>query len=204
MHKKKHNTLPLQEGLLLLKKRITSTSVPIATILDTLSGKGRLFFLLILSLPFCQPLQIPGFSTPFGLLIAFLSLRLIFEKNSWFPKKWLQKKIPSKTLKLLIDKTLLLLNQIQPWIHPRWAWLFRSKRGCSFHYCALTLLGLLLALPLPIPFSNLITAWSIFFLSVGLMEEDGLILLIGYFLFALTIFFLIFAGLTLEKVFTSI
>ena len=40
--------------------------------------------------------------------------------------------------------------------------------------------GFVLSLPLPIPFTNTIPAIAILLLSMGMMEEDGLFILLGY------------------------
>ena len=53
-------------------------------ILKALSGKGRFVILMLLTLPFCQPIQIPGFSTPFVIAIAFLGLRISLVKKYGF------------------------------------------------------------------------------------------------------------------------
>ena len=41
-------------------------------------------------------------------------------------------------------------------------------------------LAILLALPLPIPFSNLLAAIPILLISLALLEEDGAFLIAGY------------------------
>jgi hypothetical protein len=40
--------------------------------------------------------------------------------------------------------------------------------------------GLGLTLPLPIPFSNSIPAWAVVLLAIGMMENDGLCVLLGH------------------------
>ena len=40
--------------------------------------------------------------------------------------------------------------------------------------------GLGLMLPLPIPFSNNIPAWAVVLLAIGMMERDGLCVLLGH------------------------
>ena len=40
--------------------------------------------------------------------------------------------------------------------------------------------GLLLLLPLPIPFSNMVPAWAVVLLTAGMMERDGLVVLLGH------------------------
>jgi hypothetical protein len=37
-----------------------------------------------------------------------------------------------------------------------------------------------LMLPLPIPFSNNIPAWAVVLLAIGMMEKDGLLVLLGH------------------------
>jgi hypothetical protein len=52
-----------------------------------------------------------------------------------------------------------------------------------------------MSLPLPIPFTNLFPAYTILFLAIGLLESDGLFILIGYSLTtATTAFFVSIAG----------
>ena len=52
---------------------------------------------------------------------------------------------------------------------------------------AICILGIFLALPLPIPLSNLTAAWSIFLIALGILEDDGVFVLIGYLISFLTI-----------------
>ncbi|MDJ0691746.1 MAG: exopolysaccharide biosynthesis protein [Xenococcaceae cyanobacterium MO_188.B32] len=54
-------------------------------------------------------------------------------------------------------------------------WLLRR-----FHGICLVWNAILMALPLPIPFTNLLPAYTILVLAIGLLESDGLMLLIGY------------------------
>ncbi len=55
--------------------------------------------------------------------------------------------------------------------------------------------ALLMSLPLPIPLTNLLPAHTILFLSIGLLESDGLFILIGYGMTtATTVFFASIAG----------
>jgi hypothetical protein len=190
----------LEENLLLLRQA-NGTSLTLSEILHVLSGKGRLLILLLLSLPFCQPIQIPGLSTPFGLGIAFMGLRMVFGKHIWLPKNLLSKNISKDTLSKIVDKTLVLLNKIKPWIHPRLYWLCHSSFMESVHGLTICVIGIFLALPLPIPLSNLTAAWSIFLLSLGILEDDGLFILIGYVASLITIALFMTIILTIKHLF---
>lgn len=194
----------LEEKMHILQKQIESVeAICIADILSILSGKGRPFLLLLVSLFFCQPLQIPGLSTPFGLLIAFIGLRMLFGKGIWLPKLLLIKKISTHTLQRVIEKTLSLTSKIKSWIHPRLNGVCHSMFMQKLHGVMFFILGVILALPLPIPFSNLIAAWSIFLIAFGILEDDGVFVLIGYLLSVITMIFMIVIGMQIKRGFEN-
>lgn len=185
----------LEEGILLLRQEAKVAPLSIAEILRILSGKGRSLILILLSVPFCQPIQIPGLSIPFGLAIAFIGLRTTFGKRIWLPKKLLEKKIPSPTFEKITDKTLALVRKIKSWIHPRFIWMCHSSCMEKANGLIIFVLGIFLAFPLPIPLSNLTAAWSIFLVALGMLEDDGVFVLIGYLVSLLTVAFFLLMGL---------
>jgi hypothetical protein len=87
-------SLTLEEGLLLVLDQSHHQSISLQTLFDLLGGQGYPFFLVLISLPFCQPIQIPGLSTPFGLVIFFIGLRMAFSHRIWLPKMILKKNFP--------------------------------------------------------------------------------------------------------------
>ena len=190
----------LEEGILLLRQGAKGAPLSIGEILRILSGKGRSLILILLTIPFCQPIQIPGLSTPFGLAIAFIGLRIVFGKRIWLPKKLLVKKIPSPAFEKITDKTLALVRKIKPWIHPRLIWMCHSPLMKKGNGLIIFILGIFLALPLPIPLSNLTAAWSIFLVGLGVLEDDGAFVLIGYLLSFLTVTFFLLMGLTTKNI----
>jgi hypothetical protein len=199
---KKKEVITLESSILMLQKEAKEQSLTISEILRILSGRGRPLVLLLLSLPFCQPIQIPGLSTPFGLAIAFIGLRLVFGKRIWMPKKILSITVSSDTIKKITDKTLNLLRKMKPWIHSRLVWMSNSSFMVKGNGFIISILGILLSLPLPIPLSNLSAAWSICLISIGIIEDDGLFIIIGYSVFLLTIaFFLLMWLFTTKNIF---
>lgn len=171
----------IEEDILLLQEKGKNSSISIGEILNILSEKGQSLIILFLSLPFCQPLQIPGLSTPFGLAIAFIGLKMAFGKYAWLPKGILAKSITPHTLLRITEKILWLLKKMKGWIYPRLAWLCYYPSTHIINGLLISILGILLALPLPTPFSNLMAAWSILFIGLGLLKDDGVFILIGYF-----------------------
>lgn len=146
-----------------------------------LKGKGYPFLVVLLSLPFCQPIQIPGFSTPFGIALIFVGLRMVFGKGAWWPQWILRKEISSKFLKTVVQSSLKFFKFLRPLLQPRLTWV--CKNGFYYvHGVFIVILGGFLALPLPIPFSNLFAAWALFCLGLGIIEQDGIFVCLGYLL----------------------
>lgn len=184
----------LEERLVSLQQTTKNASISVEKIAKKLSLKGQPLILLFLSIPMCIPVQIPGMSTPFGVLIAFFGLRLAFGHRVWLPKIILNKTISPHTFQKIILKALTAVRKLNWITHPRMIQFCRSPITRLFNGLVVTLLGLLLALPMPIPVSNLVAAWPIFFLSFGLLQDDGLFLIIFYFtsLLAFAFFFALF------------
>ncbi len=194
--------MPLENSLRMLEEQSKDQPLALSEIFRILSGRGHPLVLVVLSLPFCQPIQIPGLSIPFGLAIAWIGLRLIFGKKIWMPKKILAIKISPKTIQKITKKTLLLLKKIKPLIHPRLVWICNSPFMVRGNGVIIFILGIVLSLPLPIPLSNFSSAWSIFLISLGIVEDDGLCILIGYVGFFLTIGFFFLIALTTKHYFS--
>src|SRR5690606_21914210 len=105
-----------------------------------------------------------------------------------------------KVLKKLSSFTLKLVKKLHNWIHARLQWICLRKTMRIINGSIITLLGAFLALPLPIPFSNVIAAWAVVFMALGLLKEDGLFVLIGYLFFLGTIAFCFFIPLIIKEV----
>jgi hypothetical protein len=179
----------LQDCLIPLQKRAQHASVTVGEMVSILSDQSGSILLLLLALPFCQPIQIPGLSLPFGLAIAFIGMRLALRKPLWLPQKLREKSIPGPKLNTIIERTLRIMLKLKRWIHPRLTPWFQSSIIQTLNHSLVIALGLLLALPLPIPFTNLIAAWAIFLMQIGILEEDGIFLIASYILFLFTLFF---------------
>lgn len=157
----------------------------IQELFQTLKGRGSPFFIIFLSLPFCQPFQIPGFAIPFGIVIMFVGLRMIFGHRVWWPQWVLKKEISAKLLKVVIQKSLRFFQFLKFLIHPRWSWL-STDFMYRVHGGFVVIMAIYLALPLPIPFTNILSAWALLLLGLGLIEEDGLFICLGYILGLIT------------------
>lgn len=62
----------LSEQFTHLIAMLSAYSVQLRDILAVMHGRAYTLLLILLSLPFCQPIPLPGSSTPFGVVIALI------------------------------------------------------------------------------------------------------------------------------------
>ncbi|MBS0627244.1 MAG: exopolysaccharide biosynthesis protein [Verrucomicrobia bacterium] len=192
MKKECHRKTPFLDAL----ERILEVpyDITIREILSILAKHGHATLLLIFSLPLCLPIPLPGLSTLFGLLLGLIGIQMGFTKRLWLPKWILEKKIPKDTLKKIITKLISLSIFLQKFLHPRLTLLTKNQFliGCSG--VVISLLSLLLSIPLPIPLTNLVSTLPIIAMGLGFLEDDGLCVVIGYFLALVCFTFFFYLG----------
>jgi hypothetical protein len=147
-----------------------------------LQGRGFALFILLLSLPLCTPISIPGLSVPFGIVITFLGLRILFGRQPQLPGFILQREISYSVLEKIVGLGLKLCLRMEKIARPRMQFLRRWPGMINLIGLGIASGGLQLLLPLPpiVPLSNAIPAISVLLLTAGLIERDGVFVLAGY------------------------
>lgn len=159
-------------------------------------GLALLFFSLPSALPFSA---IPGISFIFSLPIALFSLQLMFgRKNFWLPGFIANKKINHQTVVKTINKALPFLKKIERMVHPRLSFM---SLPIMDRITGLIIFCMSLLLMLPIPLSNSIIGSIFIILSLGLIDKDGVFILIGYVTSILYFSFIIYVIFTSLKFF---
>ncbi len=144
-----------------------------------LKGRGFDILIMLMAIPFVVPI-LPGLSTPFGLAIAMMGIRLASLKRPWLPKFVLARRIEKKPLLRIITAMRLFARKLERLVKPRMLFVLQWPMMPSLIGIAIASGGFILALPLPIPFSNTLPAFSVLLLAAGMMERDGLLILAGY------------------------
>lgn len=184
----------LSEQLALLHARTGERAVTLREVLYVLHGRAYLLLIVLLTLPFLQPLPLPGLSTPLGLAIALISLRLALGLRPWLPKKIQRAQLPPGFFGKLLHYTQKLVRILESTVKPRWPVLTQTKLLGQLHALVMCVCAAVLLLPLVVPFSNTLPGWTIFLLTCGLLQRDGLAIVLGYAMFAVTIFYFVFLG----------
>ena len=170
----------------ILARQFASRPVRLSEILASTHGRGFNLLLLLIGLPFLSPLPLPGFSTPFGFVVFLIGARLALGRRPWLPKRILQHEFPARFITKLLRTASRMVRWLEVLLRPRLAflhkqWIYRRIAGAL-----IMLSGLLLLLPLPVPFSNTLPALTVVLLAAGAMERDGLFFLAGCAMFMLT------------------
>ncbi len=167
-----------EQTFLLLLKKAKQGPISVHDFLTTLSGRGRILLLSILSLGFAQ---IPGVAIVLGLFMVYLGIRIALGRNFiWMPQFILRRKIGSFLLIKVIKNVLRMLKFMKRWTRPRYEWATQKSSTRVLNGIAIALIGLSLANAPPIPFVDLIANASIFFIAIGLLNEDGVYIILGY------------------------
>jgi len=179
-----------------LAESAKNAELTLAELMARLEGRVYTLLLVLLSLPFCQPIALPGVSTPFGVVIALLGVRFAFRQKPWLPRRLLQTRVPARVLPTIMRGAAKLLGWLERFLHPRGVWLFDFRITQLAAGLVIAACGLLLLVPLPIPFSNLLPAITVVFLAASFTERDALMLALGgaAFIVTLAFFTLIFFG----------
>ena len=163
----------LSEELAFLIAEFAERPVRLREVMSLLHGRAWTMLLIILALPFCTPIPLPGISMPFGLVIAAVGLRLALGQKPWLPPRLLDTKVPPHSFSKVLGATRRLIRFLELFLRPRSAWLLDVKVLQHASGAVILLSGVLLVLPLPIPFTNGLPALTVVLIAGAMLERDG-------------------------------
>jgi hypothetical protein len=171
-----------------------SEAITVGELVDKAAEGGFGFLIGVLTL-----IAIPffGLSTPFGLAIALLGAQLMFGRQ----QPWLPQRARRRELRMtMLDRVLGLVSRRARWLAGL------SRRRCEYLILprlvglGIVLLALGLALPIPIPGSNLVFLIPLLMYAIGVLERDGLWILLGYASTVINLALLVVFGATVVTV----
>ena len=167
----------LSQNLQDLLSGYSGQPIPLGDIFTRVGDKGFGILLIFLSLPSALPVPAPGYSTPFGILLAVLGLQmLVGRRTPWLPARVAQKQIPAKLGTKMLGAAVSFFDKIEHLIRPRMQWV-SSRFGQAI--LGLLVIAMACLMILPIPLTNTAPAMVIFLIGVALAEDDGLFALLA-------------------------
>lgn len=178
MKKMKLSLMTFEEALRHLSEKANAGPVTIRTFLKELSGKGKLLLLIFICLPLAQ---IPVVALGSGLLMCYLGLRMSFLSQKIFlPSSFLRKKIPAYLLKKSLRRLLRFLKFMKRWTRPRYIWAVDHPLTHKLNGILIAIVGVCLALCPPLPATGYFAFVAIFLMAIGILNHDGIYILLGY------------------------
>lgn len=179
-----------RSGLFVALRIIEDTSYEGVCFEDLMRSLGQrehsllMIFVCLILEPF------PLLSCAAGPLVLTLALLQFRNKEPWFPRRFRQMTIPPETLQRVTRWGNILEQNLHHFIKPRWEFLLKARFFRWLNLFMLILVSLILTLPLPIPFSNLLPGVLIVLMALAQLERDGALVAVAYALFAGSLVFL--------------
>jgi len=159
---------------------IQGDTVTLRELMLAIGEQGLLLLCALATLPFLFPVSIPGVSTVFGAAIVLLAVAVTLNRMPWLPSSILDRRLDAAKLVPVMRKGVVIVSRMDAWVRPR-ALQLTTGTMTVVNGCVLIFGGVLLMAPFGlIPFSNTAPAVGILLLTIGMLQRDGLFVLLGY------------------------
>lgn len=149
--------------------------ISVSDILQLMSGRAIGALLLIFALPNALPAP-PGVSGILGLPLVYLSAQMMLGRMPWLPPFIANRSMSREDYLQTVSRVTPLLARAERLLKPRLSALVRHP---AERIIGAVCLLLALVLILPIPFGNMLPAFAIVLIALGVLERDGLWVLGG-------------------------
>jgi hypothetical protein len=171
----------LREKFAGMIETMPAESITLLDVLDQLGRKGVLIFVAFLTLPFMVPVSIPGVSTFFGSLILLIGYGVMQNRQPWLPERIMKRSFPVDKIRVILQKGTVWLDRLERISRPRLSKLSQGAVMARVNGFMLVIGALLLMVPFGlVPLTNFLPGLAILFISVGILQRDGVCLLLGF------------------------
>ncbi|MBT55726.1 MAG: polysaccharide synthesis protein exod [Mameliella sp.] len=190
------STLAISDRLDSLVAEAPGDSVSLDWILSQLHERAFGLFLLILALPCCIPF-LYGIPQIVSLPLMFVSVQILLGRRMpWLPRKLGARTVSTSGLASLARRAGPWLRRIEAVSRPRLGALTRRPID---RLVGLGLVVFSASIMVPLPGTNTVPGFAVVVVAMGLLQRDGILVLVGAVLGTTWIATLIFAGATLAS-----
>ncbi|KRS17496.1 exopolysaccharide biosynthesis protein [Roseovarius indicus] len=188
--------LAISDRLDQLVARAEGDQVSLGWILDQLHERAFGLFLLILALPCCIPF-LYGVPQIVALPLMFISVQILIGRRvPWLPAKLAARNVSTEGLRGLSLRAGPWLRRIEAISKPRLGFLTRTPLD---HIVGAALVLFSASILVPLPATNTVPGFAVVVVAMGLLQRDGVLVLLGALLGTAWIATLIFAGASLAS-----
>jgi hypothetical protein len=181
----------LGEQLASIIGQLPEDSLTLGELLDVFGDEGLLLLTILLTIVFLIPVSIPGVSTVFGGAILLIGVSRLVGRPLWLPRRLREKALPAAKLRPALTGGMSWVRRLERVSRPhRLAGLVDGRVANLFNNLAFILAALLLMAPFGfVPFSNTLPGVALLFYGIGLIQRDGVAILLGHAANILTIIY---------------
>ncbi len=167
----------LAEGLREMLERAEGERISMGQFFEGFREKGFGILLMMFSLPSALPLPAPGYSIPFGIILALLALQLLVGRRTpWLPQWVLRISFKRSFMEKMVPAGIAFLARTEALVRPRLQW-FAGRAGQLVPVLLVVVMAA--CMMVPIPGTNTVPAMVVFLIGMGLSQNDGLVLCLG-------------------------
>jgi hypothetical protein len=174
--------LPLSAVLRQLAAEPGRERVSVRDLFTALGDRALAALLFVFAVPNVIPSP-PGLSTVLGVPLLFLSAQLLLGRKAWLPEFIARRSMARADFESLLNRVLPWLQRAEKLLRPRLSGLALPPMEYLLGFICL---ALAVVLVLPIPLGNNPPALAIALISLGILERDGLWILAGLCITALS------------------
>ena len=158
--------------------------------LGGLHGRSYAFAIAALNVPNCIPTGIPWLSTVTGLPMVFLLVQFFAGREvPNLPALIGRRGLRRGKLQVFLGRSRAFIRWLEYTVHARYeGWV----NGLPRRLLLIAWAANIVVLALPLPFDNLLPAWAILFFCLALIEDDGVMAMLGWLFSVLTVVWTIF------------
>ena len=172
----------LGEQLASIIEQLPEDALTLGELLDVFGEDGLLLLTILLTLVFLIPVSIPGVSTVFGGAILLIGISRLAGRPLWLPRRLREKALPASKLRPALNGGLSWVRRLERVSRPhRMRALVDGRAARLFNNLAFILAALLLMAPFGfVPFSNTLPGIALLFYAIGLIQRDGVAIVLGH------------------------
>lgn len=157
--------------------------VSVGDIVAAMPGRATAALLFLFAAPNAIPTP-PGTSALLGLPMIYLASQMMLRRQPWLPKFVAARSMRLSDFAALVNRAVPLLARAERMLRPRLSPLVSPVAEMAVGaFCLI----LAISVALPIPLGNMLPAFAVSILALGLLERDGLWVIIGTIIGALSL-----------------
>jgi hypothetical protein len=168
-------------------------TVTLGWVLDCLHARAFGLFLLVLALPCCIPF-LYGVPQIVALPLLFIAAQMVLGRSApWLPRKLGIRRVATANLAALARRAEPWLGRIEAVSRPRLAALTRRPLD---QLVGLAVLAFSVSILVPLPGTNTVPGIGVAIIAIGLLQRDGILVVLGMIIGTVWIGTLLVAGAT--------